>query len=74
MGCGVQLPGINLINALTILAAIGEIERFPDAKHLVAVWHVLTKETADRFAVPEKVASSCFKLAYALGTSSLQGG
>ena len=31
-----QLPGINFINALTILAAIGEIERFPDAKHLVS--------------------------------------
>ncbi len=30
-----QLPGINLLNAITILAAIGEIARFPDAKHLV---------------------------------------
>ena len=30
-----QLPGISLMNALTILAAIGEIIRFPDAKHLV---------------------------------------
>ena len=30
-----QLPGFNLINALTILAAIGDISRFPDAKHLV---------------------------------------
>jgi transposase len=31
----VHLPGLNLINALTILAAIGTIARFPDAKHLV---------------------------------------
>lgn len=31
----IQLPGINLLNALTILAAIGEIERFPTAKKLV---------------------------------------
>ena len=30
-----QLPGFGLINALTILAAIGDISRFPDAKHLV---------------------------------------
>jgi len=31
----VQLPGFGVINALTVLAAIGEISRFPDAKHLV---------------------------------------
>jgi transposase len=31
----VHLPGLNLINALTLLAAIGTISRFPDAKHLV---------------------------------------
>jgi transposase len=31
----VQLPGLNLISALTILAAIGEIGRFPDPGHLV---------------------------------------
>jgi transposase len=30
-----QLPGIAMLNALTILAAIGPIERFKDAKHLV---------------------------------------
>jgi transposase len=30
-----QLPGIAMLNALTILAAIGPIERFEDAKHLV---------------------------------------
>lgn len=31
----VHLPGINLINALTILSAIGTIDRFPSAKKLV---------------------------------------
>lgn len=31
----VQLPGIGLLNAVTILAAIGDITRFPDAKQLV---------------------------------------
>lgn len=31
----IQLPGFSLINASTILAAIGDISRFPDAKHLV---------------------------------------
>jgi transposase len=31
----VQLPGISLINALTILGAIGEITRFPSPKKLV---------------------------------------
>ncbi len=30
-----QLPGISVISALTILAALGDITRFPDAKHLV---------------------------------------
>ena len=30
-----QLPGVNILTALTILAAIGTIERFEDAKHLV---------------------------------------
>jgi hypothetical protein len=30
-----QLPGIGLLTALTILGAIGEIERFPTAKKLV---------------------------------------
>ena len=30
-----QLPGIAMLTALTILAAIGPIERFEDAKHLV---------------------------------------
>ena len=31
----VQLPGIGLITAMTLLAAIGDITRFPTAKHLV---------------------------------------
>ncbi len=31
----VQLPGIAILNALAILAAIGPIERFEEAKHLV---------------------------------------
>jgi transposase len=31
----IQLPGIGLITALTLLSAIGDISRFPSAKHLV---------------------------------------
>jgi transposase len=31
----IQLPGVGLLNALTILAAIGTIDRFEDASHLV---------------------------------------
>ena len=31
----VHLPGISMINALSILAAVGTIERFPTAKNLV---------------------------------------
>jgi len=31
----VQLPGVGWLTAITILAAIGDIARFPDAKHLV---------------------------------------
>jgi len=31
----IQLPGIGLISAMTILGAIGDIERFPSAKKLV---------------------------------------
>lgn len=31
----IQLPGIGLVNAMTILAAIGDIQRFPSAKQLV---------------------------------------
>lgn len=31
----IQLPGFALLSALTVLAAIGDISRFPTAKHLV---------------------------------------
>lgn len=31
----VQLPGLGVLSALRLLAAIGEITRFPSAKHLV---------------------------------------
>ena len=136
----VQLPGVALITGLTLLAAIGDIRRFPTAKKLVgyaglgvrvhdsgqkrrtggitkagrrdirtamveaaqtasrihphwraelarleprlgrnkaivaiarkllvAVWHVLTEESADRFAVPELVARKLLQYAYTLG-------
>ena len=126
----IQIPGISLVNAMSILAAIGDIARFPEAKKLVgyaglgarvhdsglttrsgritkagrkdlraalveaaqtaanthphwqaelarleprlgrnkaivaiarkllvAVWHVLTFQVADRFAIPERVAN-----------------
>jgi transposase len=141
-----QLPGIGLINGMTILAAVGDIQRFPTAKHLVgyaglgarvhdsgesrrtgritkrgrrdlrhamveaahkaarthihwraeylkmvkrmstqkakvaiarkllvAVWHVLNGEEADRFACPEALASSFFALAYKVGVRNLPG-
>ncbi len=136
----VQLPGISLLTALTLLAAIGDITRFPDAKHLVgyaglgarihdsgqttrtgritkegrrdlratmveaaqtaanthphwqaelarleprlgrnkaivaiarkllvAVWHLLTEQTLDRHAEPERLARKFMQIAYALG-------
>jgi transposase len=31
----IQLPGISLVSAMTILAALGDVTRFPDAAHLV---------------------------------------
>lgn len=31
----IQLPGLALVSAMTVLAAIGDIHRFPTAKHLV---------------------------------------
>jgi transposase len=31
----VQLPGFGLLTAMTVLAAIGDVSRFPTAKHLV---------------------------------------
>lgn len=33
----IQIPGIGMLLALTILAAIGTISRFPDARHLVGL-------------------------------------
>jgi transposase len=136
----VQLPGISLITALTLLSAIGSIQRFPSAKQLVgyaglgarihdsglsyrsgritkagrkdiravmveaaqtaanthphwkaelerllprtgrnkaivaiarkllvAVWHILTRQVADRFADPEMAARKFFQHAYKLG-------
>jgi transposase len=135
-----QLPGISLVTGLTLLGAIGDIRRFPDAKHLVgyaglgarihdsgqtthrgqitkagrrdlrtamveaaqaaanshphwqaelarleprlgrnkaivaiarkllvAVWHVLTEQVADRHAEPESVARKLLQQAYRLG-------
>jgi len=135
-------PSVSLITALVILAAIGEIERFPEAKYLVgfsglgacihdsglttrtgkitkagrkdlrtalveaaqvaantyphwkaelarleprlgrnkaivaiarklliAIWHILTQQVADRFAQPELVARKLLKYAYRLGKS-----
>lgn len=32
----VQLPGIAVLNAMTLLAAIGDVSRFPSPKHLVS--------------------------------------
>lgn len=42
-------------------------------KLLVVVWHVLTKEVADRHAVPVDVAKSFFRLAYRMGVRHLKG-
>jgi transposase len=30
-----QVPGVGLVSAMTLLSAIGDVRRFPDAKHLV---------------------------------------
>jgi transposase len=138
----IQLPGISIVSAITLLAAIGDISRFPDAKNLVgyaglgsrihdsglttrtgritkagrkdirtcmveaahtaanshphwkavlkrmephlgrnktivaiarkllvAVWHVLTFQVADRFAEPEFVARKFLQFSYHLGVS-----
>jgi transposase len=143
----IQLPGIGLISAVTILAAIGDIARFPSARQLVgyaglgaavhasgmtfrtgritkagrrdlrftmveaahhavethphwkaqferleprlgrsktivavahrlliAVWHVLTDGSADRYADPEKVGSAFVRYAYRVGVASLPSG
>jgi transposase len=143
----IQLPGVALLTAVTILAAVGEIQRFPEAKQLVgyaglgtrvhdsgithsngritksgrkdlrramvnaanhavehhpfwkqefermehpmgrskaivaiarkllvAVWHVLSKQQADRHADPGKVACSFFRYAYQVGVKNLPKG
>lgn len=143
----VQLPGVGLLGAMNILAAIGDIKRFTTAKKLVgyaglypryhqsgqrytsgklvsmgrrdlrwamveaavhavrrhphwkrvyrrleprtgrnkalvaiarklliAVWHVLTKGEADRFAIPEKVAATLYSHAYRVGVKNLPNG
>jgi transposase len=38
---------------------------------LVAVWHILSKQEADRHAVPKDVARSFFNLAYKIGVRNL---
>jgi hypothetical protein len=43
-------------------------------KMLIAVWHIWTKETADRFAIEEKVAAGLYALAYKIGTANLPDG
>ena len=143
----IQLPGVAMLTATTILAAIGDITRFPTAKKLVgyaglgtrvhdsgmthssgritkagrkdlrramvnaanhavldnshwkaemkrlephlgrskaivaiarrllvAVWHVLTKQVADRFADPQNVARSFLSHAYQVRVRNLPKG
>ena len=143
----VQLPGVAMLTAITILAAIGDVARFPNAKNLVgyaglgtrvhdsgmthssgritkagrrdlrramvnaanhaiehhphwkkeferlephlgrskavvaiarkllvAVWHVLSKKVADRFADSASVASSFLAHAYKVGVRNLPQG
>jgi transposase len=143
----IQLPGVAMLSAVTILAAIGDITRFPNAKKLVgyaglgtrvhdsgmthtngritksgrrdlrramvtaanhavehhphwkkeferlephlgrsktivaiarkllvAVWHVLSQQVADRFAEPGNVAGSIFRYAYQVGVKNLPKG
>jgi transposase len=140
----IQLPGVAMLTAITILAAIGDITRFPTAKKLVgyaglgtrvhdsgmthtsgritktgrrdlrramvnaantavehhahwkqeferlephlgrskaivaiarkllvAVWHVLSQQGADRFADPSNVASAFYRYAYRVGVKNL---
>jgi transposase len=143
----IQLPGVAMLTAITILAAVGDISRFPTAKKLVgyaglgtrvhdsgmthnsgritkagrrdlrralvnaanhaimhhphwkkeferlephlgrskavvaiarkllvAVWHVLSEQTADRFADPGGVARSLYSHAYRVGVRNLPKG
>ena len=139
----VQLPGISVVAAMTILAAIGEVVRFPEAKKLVGyaglearihdsglttrtghitkagrkdlraamveaahtatnthphwqaelkrlelrlghnkaivaiarkllvvIWHVLTYQSLDRYAEPERLARKFMQVAYTLGKAN----
>jgi hypothetical protein len=43
-------------------------------KLLVAVWHILTQEVADRHADQTSIAASFFKLAYEIGVKNLPKG
>jgi hypothetical protein len=43
-------------------------------KLLVAVWHVLSPQAADRFADPGNVASSFYRYAYKVGVKNLPEG
>jgi transposase len=143
----VQLPGFSVVVSLTVLAAIGDITRFEDAKHLVgyaglgasvhdsgqlhrtgritkagrrdlravlveaaqtaanthphwqaelarlqprlgrnkaivaiarkllvAVWHVLTEQRADRFAEPERVARKLLHYTHCAGAANRRPG
>ena len=143
----IQLPGFSVVTGLTVLAAIGDITRFPDAKHLVgysglgagvhasgqlyrtgritktgrrdlraaaveaaqaaanthphwqaelarleprlgrnkaivtiarklliAVWHVLTEQRADRFADPARVARKLLNYTYKVGRAHRRPG
>ena len=38
-----QLPGVGMLSAMTILSAIGDITRFPSAKHLVGYAGLLAR-------------------------------
>ena len=40
----------------------------------IAVWHVLTEGSADRYADPEKVGSALFRFAYRVGVKNLPDG
>jgi hypothetical protein len=59
-----QLPGIGLITAMTILGAIGQIERFPTAKKLVGYAGLGPKSTPPAKltaagVLPNKAVKSC---------------
>lgn len=63
----IQMAGIGMTSAMTILSAIGDIHRLAQRigklkaivavarRILVAIWHVLTKQEADHNADPQTV-------------------